>query len=263
MNLRTYLHTKKENGEKVLACFLTAGFPVRNATVPLTRAIARSGADLIELGVPFSDPLADGPVIQHSSMRALQKGVTLPWILETVRELSAELSVPILLMGYLNPILAYGTQRFLHTAKECGVAALIIPDLPIDENMRLWQQAEKIGVPLVPFVSPTTKRERYASIVRRAKAFIYAVSITGVTGTRDNLPENIEKYLEELARDLHAPTLIGFGISNSEAAARMARFADGIIIGSALLNQIDENDNIENNCQRVEQFVREIKKAIT
>lgn len=263
MNLRNYLSKKKEKHEKVLSCFLTAGYPTREATVPLARAIAEGGADLIELGMPFSDPLADGPIIQRSSMRALKQGVTLPWVLSEAAELVAELNIPILLMGYLNPILAYGTEKFLRAAKQRGVAALIVPDLPIDEEEELWRAAAKIGVPLVPFVSPTTDRQRFADIDRRAQAFIYAVSITGVTGAWENLPAEVERYLEELAQSLNSPTLVGFGISNPEKAARMARFADGVIVGSALLRQIDENGDIEENCRCVESFVREIKKAIT
>jgi tryptophan synthase alpha chain len=263
MNLRILFRKKKEKHEKVLSCFLTAGYPTREATVPLVRALAEGGADLIELGIPFSDPLADGPIIQRSSMRALQQGVTLPWVLKTAAELIKELDIPILLMGYMNPVLAYGAENFLRAAKESGVAALIIPDLPIDEEAELWRMAAKIGVPFVPFVSPTTDRQRFARIDRRAQAFIYAVSITGVTGARESLPAKVEKYLVELAPNLTAPTLVGFGISNPEEAARMARFADGIIVGSALLKQIDENGDIEENCRRAQQFVREIKKAIS
>ena len=263
MNLRTFLKKKKAKHEKVLSCFLTAGYPTRGATVPLAKAIARGGADLIELGVPFSDPLADGPVIQRSSMRALHEGTTLPWVLNIVSELTAELTIPILLMGYLNPMLAYGAERLLKAAKEKGVAALIIPDLPIDEETALWNQAKAMGVPLVPFVSPTTDRRRFAMIDRRAKAFVYAVSITGVTGARKSLPTEVEAYLEELTQNIKTPTLVGFGISNPDEAARMASYADGIIVGSALLSQIDEAGSIDENCQRVEHFVREIKKAIT
>ncbi len=263
MNLRKLLRDKKSKHEKVLSCFLTAGYPSREATISLMKAIARGGADLIELGVPFSDPLADGPVIQESSMRALREGTTLPWVLDVVSELTAELTTPILLMGYLNPMLAFGAEKLLNTAKEKGVAALIIPDLPIDEETELWNQAAEMGVPLVPFVSPTTERRRLAMIERKAKAFVYAVSITGVTGARKSLPTEVEMYLKELRQNIKAPTLVGFGISNSDEAARMAAYADGIIVGSALLSRIDEKVGIDENCQRVEQFVCEIKKAIT
>ena len=263
MNLRTLLREKKAKHEKVLSCFLTAGYPTRDATIPLAKAIARGGADLIELGVPFSDPLADGPVIQRSSMRALREGTSLPWVLDVVSKLKEELTIPILLMGYLNPMLAYGAEKLLKTAKEKGVAALIIPDLPIDEEAELWNQAAEMSVPLVPFVSPTTDRQRFAMIDRKAKAFDYAVSITGVTGARKSLPMEVETYLKELAQNIKAPTLVGFGISNPDEAVRMATCADGIIVGSALLSQIDEKGGIEENCQRVERFVREIKKAIT
>jgi tryptophan synthase alpha chain len=227
------------------------------------KAISRGGADLIELGVPFSDPLADGPVIQQSSMRALQEGASLSWVLNIVSKLTTEIDTPILLMGYLNPMLAYGAEKLLAAAKEKGVAALIIPDLPIDEEMDLWSLASKIGVPLVPFVSPTTELQRFAVINRKAKAFVYAVSITGVTGARKSLPAEVETYLKELRQNIKAPTLVGFGISNSDEASRMAAYADGVIIGSALLSQIDEESSIDENCQRVECFVREIKKAIT
>ena len=263
MNLQTLLREKKAKHEKVLSCFLTAGYPTRDATMPLAKAIARGGADLIELGVPFSDPLADGPVIQRSSMRALREGTSLPWVLDVVSKLKEELTIPILLMGYLNPMLAYGAEKLLKAAKEKGVAALIIPDLPIDEETELWNQAAEMGVPLVPFVSPTTDRQRFAMIDRKAKAFVYAVSITGVTGARKSLPTEVETYLKELAQNIKAPTLVGFGIGNPDEATRMVTYADGIIVGSALLSQVDEKGGIDENCQRVERFVREIKKAIT
>jgi tryptophan synthase alpha chain len=220
-----------------LVFFATAGYPVRETTVDLVSALEDAGADAVEIGMPFSDPMADGPMIQESSAAAIANGVTIPWIFGQVEIIRKRSSIPIVLMGYLNPILRYGDNRFFADAASAGVQGVILPEVPVEEWGRFRSRVEQAGLCGILLVAPTTAPGRIRRIDETTAGFLYAVSSTGVTGS-----ENGRKSLEYVreARDggLKNPILVGFGISEPDQAAWVAGFSDGVIVGSALLKRL-------------------------
>jgi tryptophan synthase alpha chain len=230
----------RRRGERALIPYFTAGDPSLGITRQLLAEAARRGADLIELGVPFSDPLADGPVIQRASQRALASGVTLGRVLELVREARGEVSLPLVLLTYYNPVLAFGLKAFAQTAVEAGVDGVIVADLPPEEAGPLSVEARAAGLDLVHLVAPTSPPERMRMIARRSRGFIYAVSLTGVTGVRAELPPDLARYLRDLRAVTTKPICVGFGLSTPEQAAAVARYADGVIVGSAIVRLVEE-----------------------
>jgi tryptophan synthase alpha chain len=261
-NLRNYIEQKRGGGEKILSVYLTAGFPHPAATLPLLESIAGAGADLIELGVPFSDPLADGRTIQDASQKALAAGITLAEVLEILRSFKKTHPVPVLLMGYANPFLQFGWDNLIREAKSAGASGFIIPDLPPEESGEILQKMKGEGLHLIYLVSPNTPAERVALINDLSSGFIYAVSITGVTGARDSLPEASTLFLENLRRQTQLPVLAGFGISSAETAWQMSRYGDGVIIGSAVIDRIAGAGNLQKARKSVSGFLREIKNAM-
>lgn len=243
--------------KKVLACFLTAGYPTKMSLLPLVGAVEKGGADIIELGMPFSDPLADGAVIQHSSHIALQNGVTLEWILSQVRLIRLRSEIPIVLMGYLNPIMAYGTAKFLSAAAKAGVDGIILPELPLEESNRYRELFKVYNIADILLVTPTTKPSRIRQIDKQSSGFLYCVSTTGVTGSsKTRLNANYIKSVKSSAKK--NPVLVGFGIRTPEDAHRAIQNADGVIIGSALIELIRKG----NKLTAIESFVRSIKTAM-
>jgi len=257
-----YLAEKRAANRKIVSIYLTAGYPNLNATLPLLRSLVKGGAELIELGVPFSDPLADGPTIQAASQQALEAGITLKKTLELLREFRKESDVPVILMGYANPFYCYGWEKLCLDAAEAGASGFIIPDLPPEESESLNHEALKNGLDLIYLISPNTPPSRVENIVKISRGFIYAVSLTGVTGARQNLPEETSIFLQRLKSQTDQPVLIGFGISNQQTAKSMAEYGDGVIIGSAVINTIRESRDLFTACSNVEAFVRSIRKAI-
>ncbi|MGB2958086.1 MAG: tryptophan synthase subunit alpha [Bacteroidota bacterium] len=228
-----------EAGEKALALFTTAGFPRLDSLAEVVPLLEKGGADIVEIGMPFSDPLADGPAIQHSSMVALKNGITLDLIFEQIRIIRRESSIPIALMGYLNPILRYGLERFLTTAAESGVDGLILPELPLEESEGYRSQAERFGLSTILLVTPTTSTDRIGAIDGASSGFLYCVSTTGVTGTAaGGSPEEYIQTVKLFAK--RNPVLVGFGVSSHESAHRFARSSDGVVIGSALIKLLEE-----------------------
>jgi tryptophan synthase alpha chain len=228
------LHSRKE---KALACFLTAGFPNIDATVPLVMEMEKGGADIIEIGMPFSDPLADGPVIQHSSHIALNNGVTLETVLSYVQSIRCTSVIPIVLMGYLNPILNYGAEKFFKTAADAGVDGIILPDLPLEESGRYKTVLKTAGLANILLVTPTTPLKRISLIDRASSGFLYCVSSTGVTGSTQKLPG--PSYIRSVKKHARKnPVLVGFGIKTPADARRISRYADGVIVGSALVQKL-------------------------
>jgi tryptophan synthase alpha chain len=226
-------------GRKALAAFLTAGYPDRRSTAPLAEAIAAAGADIIELGIPFSDPPADGPTIQACSAAALSGGTTTGVVLGMAREIRTGSDVPLVLMGYLNPILAYGADRFLDEAADAGVDGLIVPDLPMEEGVEFRSSALKRGLSVVLFVSPTTPPARMREIDSASTGFVYGVSVAGVTGARTGFAQDTFEFLSRARREVRTnPLLAGFGISRPVDAGKISRLCDGVIVGSALLESI-------------------------
>jgi tryptophan synthase alpha chain len=229
----------RAQGRAALMPYCTLGYPRRALSADVITAIAGAGADLIELGVPFSDPLADGPTIQHSTQVALEQGITLPRCLDLVRGLRAQgLTTPFLLMGYVNPILAYGIRRFVSDAAEAGADGLIVPDLPPQEAGALEAASRAAGLALVYLVPPTASPQRIAEIAARSTGFIYLVSLTGVTGARQALPVDLAEFIGRVRAQTSLPLAVGFGISNPQQARAVAQLADGVIVGSALIEAI-------------------------
>jgi len=243
--------------EKALACFLTAGYPTPDALLSLVGAIEKGGADIIELGMPFSDPLADGPVIQLSSHVALQQGVTIDWILSQVRLIRRRSDIPIVLMGYLNPILAYGSEKFFTTAGRVGADGIILPELPLEEQDRYADLIKANKLANILLVTPTTPSARISLIDKRSSGFLYCISSAGVTGSRKSgINTSYIKKVKSSAKK--NPVLVGFGISSAEDARRAVQNADGVIVGSALIEFIGKGKSLA----AVESFVRGIKTGM-
>ena len=249
---------KKEN-KKALIAFITAGYPDLGVTKKLALVFAKSGVDILELGVPFSDPLADGPIIQEASYVALRKGVTLPKILDLVRQLRVQTDMPICLMTYYNPIFCFGEDAFVKKAKICGVDGIIVPDLPPDEGKTLIKAANRCGLDVVCFISPTTSGKRMKYIARISKGFIYYVSLTGVTGPRQSLPSDLTRQLELIKKMTSKPVCAGFGISNSSQVKKIFKVADGAIVGSAIVKKIKDNLREPDLVNKVANFIRSLK----
>lgn len=260
------LQTLRSRGEKAMGLFLTNGFPEPSATGPILRAIDRGGADFIELGMPFSDPLAEGLPIQRSSARALSHGVTMADAFETAEAFRTESETPLLLMGYINPVLQYGPEAFCQNAAASGVDGLILPDCPPEESGLITDAAAKAGLDLVYLIAPNTSDERVRRIDRLASGFVYAVSVSGLTGSDLSAAmSSVESYLKR-ARTLvqQNPLLVGFGIKSHADAMRLSAHTDGFIVGSALINRVealwdDASLADEERLRQVEAFARELK----
>ena len=250
----------RRRGERALIPYFTAGDPSLEVTRALLLEAARQGADLIELGIPFSDPLADGPVIQRASQRALAAGVTLPRVLELVREVRGELDLPLVFLTYYNPVLAFGLKAFARTAVEVGVDGVSVADLPPEEAEPLATEARASGLDLIHLVAPTSPPERMRLIARRSRGFIYAVSLTGVTGARAELSPDLAQYLRDLRAVTRKPICVGFGISSPEQVAALAEYADGIIVGSAIVRLIEEHRGSERLVDEVGRFIASLKE---
>jgi tryptophan synthase alpha chain len=234
-----------------LVVYATAGYPEPSTFGDAMLALADAGADVIELGVPFSDPLADGPTIQRSSFAAIEGGVDLVWTLELLRQFRAARETPVVLFSYLNPILDYGVERFLRDAHAAGADGVLLTDLPMDADPELEAAFESSPLDLVRLIAPTTAPERAVRIAARSQGFVYYISRTGVTGARQELPPGLMEEVEELRRASRIPVAVGFGISTPEQAAIVAAVADGIVVGSALVDALGR-DGIQGGRDLVE-----------
>lgn len=223
---------------KKLVPFITAGFPCKENTVPLVLAAEKAGAHMVELGMPFSDPLADGPIIQQTSQIALRNGVTVDWILDTVSALREYTQIPIVLMGYVNPLLKMGMDTFLHRALDAGVNGLIIPDFPPDEGAPFFQQARRMGLSTIYLVAPNTCDARIRQLSEESGDLLYAVSILGVTGSTLSARKNLLGYLKRVKAASSTPFMVGFGISTPDDIRSATSIADGVVVGSALLSRL-------------------------
>jgi tryptophan synthase alpha chain len=219
--------------------YFTLGYPDPETSFEIVQAVAASGADLIELGLPFSDPLADGPTIQHSTQLALEGGMTITRCLEQAMNLRrAGVSLPLLLMGYYNPILAFGTARFAAAAAAAGADGLIVPDLPVEEATELEAACRERGLALVYLLAPTSASKRARLLGQHSSGFLYLVSLTGVTGAREALGADLGAFIERVRAETSLPLAVGFGISTPEQAAAVGRLAEGVIVGSALISAV-------------------------
>ncbi|HWP82776.1 MAG TPA: tryptophan synthase subunit alpha [Bacteroidota bacterium] len=236
------LHT---TGKKAIVPYITPEFPFKGITLDLLRACKEAGADMVEVGIPFSDPLADGPTIQHSSHVALSNGVTMSSILDIVREFRRQSEIPIILMGYVNPMFRRGYERFTAEASSAGVDGLIVPDLPPEEGFELKKACESAGLSIVFLIAPTTPDERMKRIDLLSTDFTYCVSVTGVTGSRESIGTNgsLDRFLQRVRLNVKKPFVVGFGISNSDQVRNVCRYADGAVVGSALIDAIGKAHN--------------------
>lgn len=240
--------------------YYTLGYPTPAVSLEVVEALARSGADLIELGVPFSDPLADGPTIQRSTQIALEQGMNVRGCLELVIQARARgVTQPLLLMGYINPILAYGVQRYVEDASQAGADGLIVPDLPLEESEELDAACRACGLALVYLVSPASTPQRIAALAARSSGFLYLVSLTGVTGARASLAAGLDSFITRVRAVAQTPLAVGFGISTPQQARTVAGLADGVIIGSAVVNAAASGSDPAAAAAR---YLQEIRAAI-
>lgn len=253
-----FANTGRDN-RPALMPYYTLGYPNRDLSLAIVEAIAPY-CDLLELGVPFSDPLADGPTIQHSTQLSLAAGTTSADCLAMVAELRQRgVDKPILLMGYYNPILAYGQADYVQAAGRVGADGFIVPDLPPEEAAELETLVNEAGLVLINFLAPTSNPRRIEMVTGRAKGFIYLVSVTGVTGARQELDKRLEAFTGRVRAQTNIPLAVGFGISTPEQAASVGQFADGVIVGSALINAVNA---AENKVEAAVQFIQNLQTAL-
>jgi tryptophan synthase alpha chain len=246
----------KAEGRVAMMPFVTGGYPTMEQTERLIAAVVAGGADLIEIGVPFSDPIADGPTVQHTSQVALANGATLAGCLDLARRVRAQgITVPLVFMGYTNPFFQYGLERLAADAAAAGVNGFIVPDLPIEESDDWRETFQQQGLDLIYLIAPTSTDARIAQVAQRARGFIYCVALTGVTGAREKLADQLASYIERIRAQTNVPLAIGFGISTPEHVTEIAAIADGAIVASALINYMDQYPP-EEQPAAAEQFVR-------
>ena len=248
--------------ETALIPFVTAGDPDIETTFEVLRVLERNGADLIELGVPFSDPMADGPTIQRASERALEKGTSLPRILELVREFRRESEIPLILFGYYNPFFSYGLKRFSLDAGEAGVDGILCVDLPPEESGELKRWTDSRGLDTIFLLAPTSGVERIRLVARKGRGFVYYVSVTGVTGARRRFENHLRVQVAQVRRYSALPVGVGFGVSTPEQAAWIASFADAVVVGSALIEIMEKADRNSEKVERAGLFVARLKRSM-
>ena len=250
-----------ENAFKIKPIFMPyfpLGYPDLNTSIDVIEALAKNGADLVEVGLSFSDPLADGPVIQQATQVALEKGITIKKALDAVKELrNRGVDIPLILMGYYNPMLSYGLEKFIRDAKDAGADGFIVPDLPMEESDEFENVAGDL--PLIRMLAPTSSSDRMEMIARNAKGFIYLVSVTGVTGARTSISSGLGDLIARVREHTSVPVCVGFGIGTPEQAAQVGALADGVIVGSACVKAIGES---ENPVDVAKQFAREFRDAL-
>lgn len=251
----------RKAGKKVLITFVTAGDPDLEATRRLVLAMERSGAGIVELGVPYSDPVSEGPVIQAANARALQKGVRLDHVFGLVRSLREQTQIPLVFLLYANTILHRGVERFFREAAECGLDGVIVPDLPFEESGQIHPYSSAAGLRLIRLVAPNSG-ERIRMIAERAEGFLYCVSSLGVTGMRERFGTDFKDFLGRVDEFKAAPSAVGFGISGPSQAAELARYADGVIVGSAIVKTIAETQELSEAVKKVQGLTAGLYRAI-
>jgi tryptophan synthase alpha chain len=246
------------SGHKALIPYITVGYPNIEATLKTVPLLESGGADIIELGIPFSDPLADGATIQESSYRALQNGITPEICLETARNLRERTRIPLVFMTYFNPVLSYGLDRFCQDCVSAGIDGIIVPDLPPEEGSALQFASLERGLDLIFLLSPSSTQERIRIVAEKSKGFIYLVSVTGVTGARTKLPAGLEDFIRRVRNIATQPLCVGFGVSTPDQAKQISVLADGIIIGSKLIQLIKADESLRS----LQAFIQEMRAAI-
>ncbi len=246
------------SGHTALITYVTVGYPSIEATLKVVPLLADIGCDIVELGIPFSDPLADGVTIQKASFHALNNGVTAELCLEIAKELSQKVNTPLVFMTYFNPVSRYGLEKFCNACSSSGIDGLIIPDLPPDEGSQLEFISRRQGLDLIYLLAPTSTEDRIRLVAEKGTGFIYLVSVTGVTGTRDDLPSNLDKFVARVRKVSTQPLCIGFGVSTPEQASQLAKIADGVIVGSRIIQLMEIDDDFTS----VANFVKELRHVL-
>jgi tryptophan synthase alpha chain len=252
----------KAKGEKALIAYIMAGDPSLSDTEQLVLELERAGADVIELGVPFSDPIADGPVIQQAAERALRSGTSLRRILTTVTALRRTTQIPLVLMSYYNSIHAFGEAAFCAAAVKAGVDGLIVPDMPPEEAGTLDAHAQRAGLEIIYLLAPTSTPDRMAMVARRSRGFLYYVSLTGITGAKLADFSEVGRNVDRLRAKATVPVAVGFGVATADDATKVSRMADGVIVGSAIVRQIGEHQHDGRMAEKVGRFVHTLKAAM-
>ena len=260
--LETTFQRLRDKKEKALIAYLMAGDPGLAETEQLVVALEQAGADVIELGVPFSDPIADGPVIQQAAERALKSGTTLRKILASVTSLRKRTNIPIVLMLYYNSIHAMGCEEFCKAAGAAGVDGLIVPDMPPDEAGPLKKPADAAGLPLIFLLAPTSTTDRRKLVAKESHGFVYYVSLTGITGSKLSNVGDVQDNVKKLRKVSTSPVAVGFGVATPEDAARVSKIADGVIVGSAIVKRIASHQQDPEMVRHVAEFVRSLKAAM-
>ena len=245
-------------GHKALIAYITIGYPDIEATPRIAATLVDNGCDIIELGIPFSDPLADGATIQKASYQALQQGTTLQVCLEVAARIRRKTATPLIFMTYYNPVLNFGLKAFCQSCNRAGINGLIVPDLPPEEGAELEAVTRKTDLDLIYLLAPTSTEERITLVAERSRGFIYLVSLTGVTGARATLPPELEDFVGRVRKKAKQPLCVGFGVSTPEQARRVAGIADGVIVGSRLIQLIEE----DNSLIKLKSFVSQLHKAL-
>jgi tryptophan synthase alpha chain len=255
----------RTTGRKAIIPYMTPEYPLRGSTLPMLRALHRAGADMIEVGIPFSDPLADGPTIQHSSMVAIKNGSTLRGILASIKEFRMESEVPVILMGYSNPLLHFGIEKFCRDAATAGVDGMIVPDLPPEEAESLRTEAHAAGLSMIFLIAPTSPPERIRTLDALSSDFTYCVSMTGVTGSYHNLEDDqkFRIFMENIQHNTTKPFVVGFGISSREDVERVWQYADGAVVGSALIRAVGNCQSIDEITLHAGTFLTALRSGIT
>jgi tryptophan synthase alpha chain len=252
----------KKNGEKALVAYITAGYPDLETTRALIPALARAGVDILEVGIPFSDPTADGPVIQAASQAALKNGTTLACVLDLVGELRSEVGIPLVLFSYYNPIFSMGSAAFARRAAEAGVDGVLVVDLPAEEAGELRSQTDPAGVDFISLVAPTSGGDRIRKVVKAATGFIYYISVTGVTGTRGPELDETRKNVDTIRMLTKLPVVVGFGVSTPAQARQIGSMADGVVVGSAFVKLIGEKSGDAGMTDSVGAYAASLKEAL-
>ena len=238
--------------------YITVGYPTIETTLKVVPLFTGIGCDIIELGIPFSDPLADGATIQQASYEALRQGVTTSVCFEVAQELRRQVQIPLIFMTYYNPVLKFGLEKFCSKCAEVGIDGLIIPDLPPEEGKGLEKSVKKHSLDLVYLLSPASTEERIRLVTNRSTGFIYLVSLTGVTGTRNRLPEQLESFVSSVREGTEKPLCVGFGVSTPEQARRVGKVADGVIVGSRIIQLLNQDKSLRN----ARSFVKSLREAL-
>ena len=256
--LNNFIADKNTAGEKLLSIYVTAGFPEKDATAEILLTLANNGVDFIELGMPFSDPIADGPVIQAASQKALDNGITMNDIFDVLKKVRQKSDIPILLMGYINPVMRYSLDEFIQKSAEVKVDGFILPDWPLEENREYIAQLKKNDLDLIHLIAPNTPKERIVQIDQNSTSFIYCVAYTGVTGQDSQITTKTTEFLTHLKSSLTHPFIVGFGVKSHDDFLKYTKYANGVIVGTKFIRLLQDT-HVDQRQEAIARFVADLR----